>query len=139
MEQSYNLRKFVGVGFRTGNYFISFNKSGFMISSGFYLKEKIKDFSKVVLYFDSEKISVGIEFTNDDTAEGAFALTHGNQERTGSISARSFIVANNLNKIEYFGRKAPQKINYQGSEIFVIDLTNREKQRESTNENGQNI
>lgn len=127
MDNSYNLTKFVSVGSRTGNYFISFNKSGFMISSGFYLKERIKYFSKVVLYFDPERISVGIEFTSDDTAEGAFALTHGNQGRTGSISARSFVIANNLNKKEYFGRRNPKKINYQGREVFVIDLINQEQ------------
>lgn len=133
MEKDYNFKKFIGVGSRTGNYFISFNKSGFMISSGFYLRERIKDFSRVVLYFDSSRSAVAIQFINDDKAEGSFALTHGNKETTGSISARSFVVAHDLNNSRYFGRKIPKKINYQGNEIFVIDLITEGKGNENTN------
>lgn len=139
MEENYNLQRFVGVGSRRGSYFISFNKSGFMISSGFYMKEKIKDFSKVVLYFDSEKKAVGIQFTSDSNAEGSFTLIHGNKGTTGSISVRSFVVTHNLNKTEYYGRKIPKKIDYQGSGIFVIDLIGRERQNEIIDESPQNV
>lgn len=138
MSYKYNLKRFVRIGSRVGSYFISFNKSGFMISSGFYLKEKIRAFSKVVLYFDSEKKAVGIEFTNDSDAEGSFALIHGNKRTTGSISARSFVVTYDLNKPEYFGRKYPKKIDYQGSNIFVIDLLEKEEQGRNDNKNIQN-
>lgn len=128
----------MGVGSRVGSYFISFNKSGFMISSGFYMKEKIKDFSKIVLYFDSEKKAVGIEFTNNSNAEGSFTLIHGNKGTTGTISARSFVFTHNLNIPEYFGRKVPKKIDFQGSEIFVIDLLRPEDQGKDSNESAQN-
>lgn len=136
MAQDYNLQRFTGIGSRVGNYFISFNKSGFIISSGFYSKERIKDFSRVVFFFDSEKKSVGILFVKDNSEQGSFTLVHGNNGTTGSISARSFIFTYDLNKPEYFGRKVPKKINYQGNEIFVIDLIDREKQSQSANENG---
>jgi hypothetical protein len=139
MENNYNLQKFLGIGSRVGNYFISFNKSGFMISSGFYAKENIKDSSRVVLYFDPEKKAVGFEFTNDNSAEGSFTLVHGNKGTTGSISVRSFVIAHNLNQAEYFGRKIPKKIDHQGSKIFVIDLVDKEKQNQDINENGKNI
>ena len=135
MLNEYNFKKFIGVGSRAGSYFISFNKSGFMISSGLYMKEKIKDFSKIVLYYDPEKKAVGIEFTKDNSAEGSFALIHGNKGTTGSISARSFIVTHDLNKPEYFGKKVPKKIDYQGSEIFVIYLIGKEEQGKNSNEN----
>lgn len=92
-----------------GDYFISFSKSDFMISSVFYSKENIKNFSRVVLYFDEEKKAVGFEFTNESNTEGAFVLIHGNKGTTGSISARSFVKANNLDNPEYFGRKIPKK------------------------------
>lgn len=94
---------------------------------------------KVVLYFDPEKKAVGIEFTKDSTVEDAFALIHGNNGRTGSISARSYIKAYDLNKPEYFGRKVPKKIDYQGSEIFVIDLVRGKEQDKNNNENAQNV
>lgn len=135
MSEGYNFTKFKDVGSRVGNYFISFNKSGFMVSSGFYLKEKISSFSKAVLYFDEQKKSVGIQFSMDSEAEGAFALTHGNKGTTGSIGARSFIFANNLNKIEYYGRKIPKKIDYQGNQIFVIDLAEKEGQNKNIEQN----
>ena len=122
MEEKYNLKKFIGVGSRSGDYFISFNKSGFLISSGFYSREKVMGFSKVVLYFDEEKIAVGLQFVNDSNAEGSFKLIHGNNKTTGSVSVRSFVKKYNLNNPKYFGRKLPKKIDYQGSEIFVIDL-----------------
>lgn len=138
MIHNYNLEKFVNVGSRVSNYFISFNKSGFMISSGFYTKEGIKNFSKVVLYFDSEKKAIGMEFINDNDAEGAFALIHANKGTTGSVSARSFITTYNLNKPEYFGRKVPKKIEYQGNEIFVIDLIENENESKNSSENTQN-
>lgn len=119
----YNLKKFLGMGSRKGDYFISYSKSGFMISSVFYSKENIKNFSRVILYFDEEKKAVGFEFTNENNTEGAFALIHGNNETTGSISARSFVKANNLDNPKYFGRKIPKKIAYEGvGDIFVIDL-----------------
>lgn len=141
MQQEYNLKKFVGVGSRSGDYFISFNKSGFLISSGFYSQEKVMGFSKVVLYFDEEKVAVGLQFVNDSNAEGGFKLVHGNNKTTGSVSARSFVKTHNLNIPKYFGRKVPKKIDYQGSEIFVIDLIDREKEKQSQspNENEKNI
>lgn len=139
MEEKYNLKKFIGVGSRSGDYFISFNKSGFLISSGFYSQEKVIEFSKVVLYFDEEKVAVGLQFVNDNNAEGGFKLIHGNNKTTGSVSARSFVKTHNLNNPKYFGRKVPKKIDYQGSEIFVIDLIDRKKQNQSNNENEKNI
>lgn len=127
--EEYNLKKFVGVGSRSGDYFISFNKSGFLISSSFYSQEKVKDFSKVVLYFDEKKQSAGIQLVNDSNAEGGFKLIHGNNKTTGSVSARSFVKTYNLDNPKYFGRKVPKKIDFQGSKIFVIDLL-KEKQDE---------
>lgn len=128
MNGKYNLKKFVGMGSRKGDYFISFNKSGFVISSDFCSKENVKNFSKVALYFDEEKKAVGFEFTNASNTEGAFALIHGNNGTTGSISAISFIKANNLDSPEYFGRKIPKKIAYEGiGDVFIIDLIKQTK------------
>lgn len=123
MNEKYNLKKFIGMGSRKGDYFISFNKSGFLISSDFCSKENVKNFSRVFLYFDEEKKAVGFQLTNENNTEGAFALIHGNNGTTGSISARSFIKANNLDNSKFFGRKLPKKIIHEGvGDIFVIDL-----------------
>lgn len=130
MSNSYNLKKFTGIGSRLSHYFISYNQSGFVISSGFYLREGIKAYTKAVLFFDEEKKAVGIKFTSQDDAEGAFQLIHSNKGTTGSISSRSFIIANNLNDLKYYGRKTPKKINYEGEgDIFVIDLLEEKQEK----------
>lgn len=133
----YNLTKFIGVGSRSGDYFISFNKSGFMISAGFCSQENVKNFSKIVLYYDESKEAVGFQLTNEDNAEGAFKLVHGNNGTTASVSARSFVKANNLIDSKYFGRRTPKKITYDGiGEVFIVDLI---KPVDVVNEVEQNI
>ncbi len=123
MSSEYKLTKFTSVGSRVGNYFISFNKSGLILSSGFYLREGIKNFSRVVLYFDKNKKAIAIQFSKDNNVEGGFTLVHSNNRTTGSVSARSFILTHGLNDPKYFGRFVPQKINYEeAGELFVIDL-----------------
>jgi len=126
MSEGYKLTKFTGVGSRLSNYFISYNKSGFVLSSGFYQREGIKNYLKAILYFDKSKKSVGIKFTTQADAEGAFQLVHSNKGTTGNISARSFVIANKINNPKYFGRKTPKKINYDNEgRIYVIDLLNK--------------
>lgn len=126
MAEEYNFSKFISVGSRLGNYFISLNKSGFIISSGLYVKEGIKNFLKVVLYFDNSRKAIGMEFTTNINDEG-FTIIHNNSKTSGSVSARSFIIANSLNDPKYYGRCKPKKINYQGKNIFVIDLISKDK------------
>ena len=120
--EEYNLKIFTGVGARTGDYFISFVKSGFMLSSGFYQREGIKNYSRVFLYFDASKKAVGMQFVKEKDAKGTFAIIHSKNQATGSVSARSFVMVNKINKSEYFGRRTPKKIIQDGNEIFVIDL-----------------
>lgn len=136
----YNLKRFKGMGTRSGDYFISFNKSGFQTSADFYAKEKIKNHKKVILYFDKSKKAVGFQFTNDDKTEGAFTLVHGNKQSAASFTVNSFIKANNLTDPKYYGRRKPIKIKLKGiGEVFVIELVKKENMVENTNEHGQNI
>ena len=122
-NNQFHFKKFVGLGSRSGDYFISFNKSGFLLSAGFYSKEGIKNFSKVILYFDEIKKALGLKFTTEDNAEGAFKLVHANNGTTGSFSAVSFVKKFKLTSLESYGRKTPKKIQYEGvGELFVIDL-----------------
>ncbi len=129
MNNDYNLTRFTNTGSRLGNYSISLssaNSFGFL--SGFYTKENVKKYKKVILFFDNEKKAVGFKFTNDPNVEGAFTIIHGGKRTTGSVTARSFIFSNDLNEKKYFGKKTPKKIqDSEFGEVFIIDLLQETK------------
>lgn len=124
----YKLQKFTNTGARLGNYCISLNPSfSFGFLSGFYNKERVKDYKSVVLFYDKHKKAIGFQFTNDPNTEGAFKIVHGKNQATGSVTARSFITENELGKTEYFGKKTPKKIIDENfGELFVIELLDKE-------------
>lgn len=125
----YNFRKFTRTGSRRGNYSISLSPSfSFGFLSGFYRKEGIKNYKKVILFYDKDSKAVAFQFTNDLESEGAFTVIHGKKQSTGSVTARSFVFENDLNKKEYFGRRIPKKItDNEFGELFVIHLLDNSK------------
>lgn len=125
----YKFKKFTRTGARLGNYSISLTGShSFGFNSGFYNKEGISKYKKVILFYDKSRKAVGFQFTKDDNAEGAFTIIHGNKRTTGSITARSFVMDKDLNKKEYFGRKIPTKVEDEDfGELFVIELLAEKK------------
>lgn len=134
MADTYNLKKFVNVGSRIGDYYIGFTRSGFFLSSEFCTRESMKNYRNVILYFDEENKAVGLQFSNDDNAEGRFKMIHPISQGTAMISPRSFIKSNKLEDPKYFGRKVPKKITQEGiGEIFVIDLLETNTQAENSN------
>jgi len=125
----YNFEKFTNTGAKLSNYSISLNPSfSFGFLSGFYNKEGIKNYEKVVLFYDKDKQAVAFKFTNDLNAEGAFKIVHGKKQSTGSTTTRSFIIENDLGKKEYFGKRIPKRIiDNNFGELFVIELLADEK------------
>lgn len=123
--EDYNFKKFTKVGSKSGNYSISFNGKSFSFgfNSGFYTKENISGFKKVILFYDVDKKAVAFHFTNDENAEGAFSVIHSNNQRTGSVTAKSFVTDNSLARKEYFGKKDIKKIVDDNiGEMFIIHL-----------------
>lgn len=120
----YTFKKFVSTGTRLGNYSISFNGSSYFgFNSGFYVKENINKYKKVVLFYDKKKKAVAFQFTNDQNAEGSFTVVHAQNQSTGSVTARSFVIGNDINKPRYFGKKKPIKVRDKNfGELFVINL-----------------
>jgi hypothetical protein len=119
----YNFKKFTKVGSKLGNYTISLSGKSFSFgfNSGFYTKENIKDYKKVVLFYDAKNKAVAFKFTNDEEAEGAFTVIHSNNGSTGSVTAKSFIINNGIS--EYSGKKKPNIIKDDDfGELFVINL-----------------
>jgi len=118
----YNFVKFTKTGSKLGNYSIGLTKSQtFGFNSGFYNREGIKNYKKVVLFYDKKQKSVAFQFINDERAEGAYTLIHING--AGSVTPRSFIAENDLDKDEYRGQRTPEKVrDPQFGTLYVIQL-----------------
>lgn len=125
--KEFNFKKFTNRGARTGAYTISLNASNnFGFNSQFYNKESINKYKKVVLFYDPANNAVGFQFTNDEKAEGSFAIIH--HKGTGAVACRSFILENKLNNKEYYGKKIPFKVETeQYGQLFVVNLEQEEK------------
>ena len=123
----YNFVRFTNRGAKLGNCNISVNSSlSFGLLGGFYNQEKIKNFKKAILFFDKSKKVVAFSFTNDQSAEGAFTISHG--KNSGSIASRSFFIGNELKQEKYWGQKIPKKIRDDKLGIlYVIDLLSGDK------------
>ncbi len=123
VSSSYNFIRFTNRGSKLGNYKISINKSQTLgLLSGFYTRESIKNYRRAVLFYDKSKNAIGISFTNDANAEGAFAVTHNPNLNTGSITAHSFFIENQIKQEKFFGQKTPKKIKDDKlGTLFVID------------------
>ena len=125
MSSDYSFVRFTNRGSKLGNYKISVNRSDSLgILSGFYLKEGIRNYKKAVLFFDKAKKAVAINFTNDEDAEGAFAITHnGTGNNSASVAAHSFFTGNELKDVRFLGQTTPRKIKDDKlGTLFVIDL-----------------
>ncbi len=122
----YNFIRFTKIGSKFGSYSISINKSSsFGFNSGFYSKEDIKKFKRVILFFDKDKTAVAFQFTNDENSEGSFAVTHA--KNSGSVSAHSFFMGNSLKNEKFLGKRIPKKEKDDRlGTLYVIDLIKKD-------------
>jgi len=120
----YNFKKFTRVGSKFGSYSISLNASNsFYFHSGFYNKEHVDGYKKVVLFYDKKENAVAFQFTNDIKADGAFTISHRPQGATGSVAAHSFINANAIDVKKFAGKKNPKKIrDEEFGSLYVVKL-----------------
>jgi len=111
------------------NYFrgdtrIGINKSGLIrLSSGFSRITNVANFKYVVLFYDTSNKAIAFKFTNTQE-NGALKVT---KDRTSAtISAISFIKANNLNPKNYSGRYDWKKLSIPSiGEVYIIDITKK--------------
>lgn len=124
--QDYKFVPFTNVGTRAGNYSISFNSVGFLgLNSGFYTREKIRDYKRVSLFYDKNRKAIGLKFIKDGSAPNSFAIAHSEKQTSAAVTARSFVIINDLNKSKFNGQKTPKKvIDPNFGVLFVIELGN---------------
>jgi len=127
MSKKFNFIVFEDIGAKRGNYTISITRHGaFGFNSGFYKKQNIKDFSRVILSFDKNKRAVGFNFTKKQNLKSAWKLTH--IKNSANVVPRSFFRAYAIDPKDYTGRYEPKE--YKDSKIgtlFYIILQKKTK------------
>ena len=129
---NYNFQKFTKIGAKLSNYSISINGKSysFGFNAAFYMKQNIKNYKKVILFYDNKNKAIAFKFTNEDE-KSAFTIIHGSRGNTGSVTAKSFYIDNELLNQEYFGQKKPKKIQDDNlGLIYVVDLVDNKKQED---------
>ena len=97
------------------------NQIGF--PTKFYQDNGIKDFKRVVLFWDVGNQAVGVHFTNNEKEKGSFKIIHSKEGYGGSIIARSFFRTNEIDPQKYHARYEWEKYNLAGTgDVFVIQL-----------------
>lgn len=117
---TYSFVKFSGV-YPRGDAKIAINKSGLIrLSPGFCKAANIASFKYAVLFYDSNNKATAFKFTKL-SEDGAFKITR--DRNAGTISAKSFMNANNLMLRSNFGRYNWKKLTIPNiGEVFVIEL-----------------
>ncbi|MDD3065943.1 MAG: hypothetical protein PHT24_06785 [Endomicrobiaceae bacterium] len=131
----YNFKKFEGVNSRMENRITITNSNSVGFPTQFYNDNNIKRFEYVLLFWDAKNKAIGIKFTNEESEKSRFKILHSKIGYGGSITARSFLKANNIDPKLYHGRYDWKKEKVEGiGEIFIIEL--KEKQAKEQKANG---
>lgn len=127
---SYNFQKFEGRNVRLENRITITKSNSIGFPSKFYNDNKIKDFKFVILYWDKDNQAVGIKFTNDESEKNKFSIIHSKVGYGGSVIARSFFKACEINPKLYYGRYDWEKQNLENiGDIYIIIM--KEKQQKT--------
>lgn len=117
----YQFKKFKGKNARQENRITITKSNSIGFPTKFYKNNGIKEFGHVVLYYDETQKAIGIHFTNNETEKDKFTLIHSKAGYGGSVIARSFFKAHNIDCKIYHGRYEWEKYNLDGvGDIFVI-------------------
>ncbi|OGB74803.1 hypothetical protein A2810_02025 [candidate division Kazan bacterium RIFCSPHIGHO2_01_FULL_49_10] len=119
----YNFQKFNSRNTKTDDR-ISLGAKSYAIGlpTQFVNENGLREAKYAVLYFDSEKGAIGIQFTNDAGGD-RFAVIHSKQGYGASIVARSFFRVNRLDLVDYKKKYNWKKYFQDGvGDLFVIEL-----------------
>lgn len=118
----FNFKKFEGRNVKTETR-ITITKSytiGF--PTKFYEDNKISEYKYAVLYWDEERLTIGLQFTNDNEEKSKFWISR-SKKYGGSIVAKSFFKANGIEPKEYTGKYEWEKVNVAPiGEVYAVTL-----------------
>lgn len=121
----YNWKKFDAVNQRI-EHRITVTGSGYIgFPTKFYNDNQIRDYKYVVLFYSEPEKAVGVKFTNEEE-KGVLKIHHSKTGQGGSVVARNFFRANNLDYKVYRGRYEYKKETFEGiGELCVFQLRER--------------
>ena len=121
--------EFRGAGSRYETYYIGITGNGTIsIYAGFYKKEDIKKYKKVLFLYDKQQQLIGIKFSeNDDLGDGTYTLNHSPKKDNAWISATNFFkhYEYKLPLIELKGKYKPTKQEGEKGTVFIVDLKSK--------------
>lgn len=94
----------------------------------------IKTFGYVLLFYDPNKLAIGVAFTNNDE-KGKLKISHSKDSYGSNVNARTFFFVNNIDFKTYSGKYIWKKDIFQDKELFVITLVQSVEPSVKTPEN----
>lgn len=122
----YNFIKFENRNARQESRITITKSHSFGFPTKFSSDNGIKKFKYVILFYDKDSESIGIQFTNDETDSNKFSIIK--YEKYGaSVVARSFFKTNNINLEKHHGKYKWKIVKIENiGKLFVIELDNRD-------------
>lgn len=131
------LQKFVNTGKRFEDRITVTRSRSIGLPTQFYKDNNIRNYKYGILFFDPEKIVIGVKFSNNEDEQGKITITH-SKEYGGHLLANSFFKSNRINTKRYSGRyrytkKSAKSLGFdEDGVIFLVEL--KDNNKETTNE-----
>lgn len=118
----YTFKKFEGKNIRTDSK-ISLTKSNQLgFTTTFCNDNKVKEFDYINLFWDKEKMALGIHFTNEKNNKSAFSILK-SSKYGANVIIRSFLRANKIDPKKYSQRYNWEKQQLEGvGTLYIINL-----------------
>ena len=121
---TYNFVKFESRNTKTEDRITVTKSQSIGLPTKFYNDNMINQYKFAVLFYDKEENAIGIQFTNDDNEKNSFSIIK-SDKYGGSIVARSYFKANNIDTVKYHNRFNWKTFEQEGAgKLFVIELDN---------------
>jgi hypothetical protein len=121
----YNFVKFESRNTKTEDRITVTKSQSIGLPTKFYADNKINQFKFAVLFYDNAENAIGVQFTNDENEKNGFSIIK-SDKYGGSIVARSFFKAHNIDTAKYHGRYNWKIFEQEGAgKLFVIELDNQ--------------
>lgn len=126
----FNFKKFEQIHQRFENRMSLTKSNSIGLPTGFYNSNNIKDLKFISLFWDQERLAIGIQFHNNEAEKSRFKIIHNKSGLGASVVVRSFFTVNQIDPKKYYGKYSWQKINQEGiGELYVMELKERRNEQ----------
>lgn len=107
---------------------ISINRSGEIgFSSAFCYENKIFSYQYAVLFWDKDKMAIGVHFSNKEGENGSYTVKRTSKGGGARLAAKGFLKLNKIDIKAYSGRYQYKKYEEQNiGTLYVFELEKNE-------------